>query len=162
MSLRSAFHVFRRTSQRASTLVELLVVITIIGILIALLLPAVQAAREAARRMHCTNNLKQIGLALHNYHAAMGCFPASDAIGANQNGGPEPEDWRGNPLYVAILPYLELRNVESHYNYSGVWGWKTLRGIPRARRMQGCGCRSTSARATAVRRKFQTSGDTLA
>ena len=89
------------------TLVELLVVIAIIGILIALLLPAVQAAREAARRMQCTNNLKQIGLAMHNYHDSMKCLPFASAYNAGpfyQNVG----TWA-----AFILPYLEL---QTHYD----------------------------------------------
>ncbi len=93
----------------AFTLVELLVVIAIIGILIALLLPAVQAAREAARRLQCANNLKQIGLALHNYHGALNCFPP----GA-QTIPVHPRTWAtgfGISWMLAILPYHEQTTV---------------------------------------------------
>ena len=95
---------------RGFTLVELLVVITIIGILIALLLPAVQAAREAARKMQCSNNLKQIGLAMHNYHTAIGTFPPGEiAVGINL--ATNYTNWA-----IAILPYMELQNLYSQYN----------------------------------------------
>lgn len=93
--------------RRAFTLVELLVVITIIGILIALLLPAVQAAREAARRGQCSNNLKQLGLALLNYESTFGSFPPA-AINSNQM------TWR-----TLILPGLEQDSLYQRVNFRG-------------------------------------------
>jgi prepilin-type N-terminal cleavage/methylation domain-containing protein/prepilin-type processing-associated H-X9-DG protein len=100
----------RRIAPRGGfTLVELLVVIAIIGILVGLLLPAVQAAREAARRMQCSNNLKQIGLALHNYESSYKAMPAGcngipNAAGTNFNG-------HGWTWHASILPYLEQNNL---------------------------------------------------
>ena len=95
--------------RRGFTLVELLVVIAIIGVLIALLLPAVQAAREAARRSQCSNNMKQIGLALHNYHDVNKTFP----IGAMPSSRP---NWR-----YGLLPYLEQGSLYDQLNISGAW-----------------------------------------
>ena len=97
--------------QTGFTLVELLVVIAIIGILVGLLLPAVQAAREAARRMSCTNNLKQLGLALHNYESAMRRFPPS----ANTTGGSANQPWSAQ---AALLPFLEGDNVYKNIDFS--------------------------------------------
>jgi prepilin-type N-terminal cleavage/methylation domain-containing protein len=90
-----------RQGRRAFTLVELLVVIAIIGVLIALLLPAVQAAREAARRSHCANNLKQIGLATHNFHDTYNVFPPLRIAGA--------EGWAS--YWVLIMPYMEQKSL---------------------------------------------------
>jgi prepilin-type N-terminal cleavage/methylation domain-containing protein/prepilin-type processing-associated H-X9-DG protein len=95
---------------KAFTLVELLVVITIIGILVSLLLPAVQNAREAARRMQCTNNLKQIGLAMHNYHNILGAFPPgyiSGYVYPYPNGMPNVDTGPGWGWGAFLLPYLE-------------------------------------------------------
>ena len=93
------------------TLVELLVVIAIIGILIALLLPAVQAAREAARRAQCQNNLKQIALALHNYHQAVGSFPPGKITEGRCCDRPSMITWT-----ISILPYLEQQALYDRYD----------------------------------------------
>jgi prepilin-type N-terminal cleavage/methylation domain-containing protein/prepilin-type processing-associated H-X9-DG protein len=100
----------RRT--RGFTLVELLVVIAIIGILIALLLPAVQAAREAARRMQCTNNLKQLGLGCHNYESSFKMFPIS--ITYNRITG-SPAEVNGKGWIVSVLPYIEQQALYNQF-----------------------------------------------
>ena len=145
-------------TKRGFTLVELLVVIAIIGILVALLLPAVQAAREAARRSSCQNNLKQIGLALQNYHSASGSLP----IGAGLE--------EGSLWSAFILPYMEeeahaVYDPEAHRvgldraadNGSGSGSDRSEGGPEPGRSAPGrkmhwsdCASRAREARATAV------------
>ena len=98
----------RNKSRNGFTLVELLVVIAIIGILIALLLPAVQAAREAARRMQCTNNLKQLGLGILNYESANGSLPAGSVYNSSNCTSGE---CYGTSFLAVILPYMELNDL---------------------------------------------------
>jgi prepilin-type N-terminal cleavage/methylation domain-containing protein/prepilin-type processing-associated H-X9-DG protein len=102
-------------SRAAFTLVELLVVITIIGILIALLLPAVQAAREAARCLQCKNNMKQFGVALHNYHSSRGSFPPAGVSYGWCAGTTDSKVLNANGLLM-LLPYLELQPLYDQYN----------------------------------------------
>ena len=101
--------------RRAFTLIELLVVIAIIAILIALLLPAVQAAREAARRAQCINNLKQIGLGLHNYHSAIGTFPVGVISSPGSDGDNTGPGWAWAAL---MLPQMEQANVANSINFN--------------------------------------------
>jgi prepilin-type N-terminal cleavage/methylation domain-containing protein/prepilin-type processing-associated H-X9-DG protein len=105
----------RRLGSRGFTLIELLVVIAIIAVLIALLLPAVQAAREAARRAQCTNNLKQLGLAVQNYHSQTNALPAVNMF-LGPNGG---LGWGWDATWeVFLLPDMEQQPMYNSYNFS--------------------------------------------
>src|SRR5215467_2825361 len=112
-------HLIPRPRSRAGfTLIELLVVIAIIAVLIALLLPAVQAAREAARRMQCTNNLKQLGLALQNYHSTYGNFPLGALQVRDGTGALRGTDWGLWSVHSMLLPYLEQTAVYNACNFA--------------------------------------------
>lgn len=104
-----------RSRRQAFTLIELLVVIAIIAVLIALLLPAVQQAREAARRTQCRNNLKQFGLALHNYHSSYNCFPFAQETGFSCPGNVNYNEWSA---VSQLLPYLDLAPLYNQINFS--------------------------------------------
>jgi prepilin-type N-terminal cleavage/methylation domain-containing protein/prepilin-type processing-associated H-X9-DG protein len=116
-------------TRRGFTLIELLVVIAIIAVLIALLLPAVQSAREAARRAQCTNNLKQIGLAMHNYHSTYGTFPPGGAATAGYAGSPPYNPtWGTWSAQALMLGYLEQQPLYNAANFS--WAVAMSLGFP--------------------------------
>lgn len=133
-----------RQNQKGFTLVELLVVIAIIGVLVGLLLPAVQAAREAARRMSCSNNFKQIGLAIHNYHAAFDQMPQQGTGTYNYSGAlydtPSASPAGGGNSYyrlsflVGITPYIEQQalweKISNPYVTTGGLVWQAMGPLP--------------------------------
>jgi prepilin-type N-terminal cleavage/methylation domain-containing protein len=130
LGVRSDMSVQQRLDRRCGfTLIELLVVIAIIAVLIALLLPAVQQAREAARRVQCKNNLKQIGLALHNYLDANKVFPPGGCIQAGTTFAGNNGSWS---IHGRILPYLEFTNALKRVNLTVAWDnvINTSTGVP--------------------------------
>jgi len=126
------------------TLIELLVVIAIIAILIALLLPAVQQAREAARRTQCKNNLKQMGLALHNYHDTYNRFPSGQG-NTGFRGGVSPNEMWGHSQWVALLPYIDQAPMYNQWNFvADDEGWTGNRPIYTGKRIPMLFCPSST------------------
>jgi len=137
---------------RGFTLIELLVVIAIIAILIALLLPAVQQAREAARRTQCKNNLKQLGLALHNYHDTFNTFPpAHTRTQADNPGTGALTGWRGFSAHAMMLPYIEQDNLYKTIDFNVFFNATPQNTIPRRTVITAYLCPSDTPFSTADR-----------